>query len=177
MSHQNIKSKNDIGAILFSLLGFIILFNILVQNLIKNSIDLQNKLNFIVNSTSVKIKEVYVLIIVITSIVAIITLGIYFIINKILLSKLKVNNVNSSKLFLTILISSSFGPLIYLGLLHFGVFNSTNTFLTVLTSLSLPLAMVFLLKNDFENKKQLFLYTFSLIFLSILNILLKYIQL
>jgi len=164
------KKDRSISIILISFIAFIVAFNLFIQEVINKSDIVGNKILHIVNTSFLEINQVNLLIIVISSIVAILTIVIYFIVNKIILNVLKVKNIDSIKLLITILTSSLSGPIIALFIIFIGKVDPVSTLVTCISALTLPLFMGYLLASDFKNKKSLAIYVFTLLLLAILNI-------
>lgn len=164
---NNAKSdKLNILPILVSFIGFIFIFNLYIKENIERSEEIQSIISLMIKESPVGIKQVNTLIIVISSLTAIITIGVYYILNYIFIHKLNCNNIKSSKLLLTVLISSTIGPLISILLIDF--INIDGNLSKLITTISLPVCMIFLIKDDL-NKKQLYKYSIFVSILCFLN--------
>lgn len=167
------NDKSEIIGIGMTFIGFIIAFNLFVQEVIKSSGLIQGKINDVIVSSNMEVNQISILIIIITSLVAISTIGIYFVVNRLILMSIKSNNIDSSKLLITILTSSIPGPTIGFILLSISKINSTNKILNIFMALSVPIMMSFLLEKDFTIKKQYRIYTIILIIVAIVNIIIS----
>lgn len=170
----SIKKESKIDNIIFlisSLIGVVVAFNFFILSVLKNSSEFSGLISESINSLDIQLKSFNNLIVIIATVSVIVTIIVYFLINRVILSQVFKVKISSYKLLFTILISSIPGPLLGAILLDQSIMSFSNVIFKLLVTLSQPAMMIYLLSGEFESKKKLATYSVVLLVISATNIL------